>query len=375
MARVALGASQRKSASASPAKPTPPEEPYVPNRCMSCGHSYPKQAGNFSAVHSKFLIYNNHYLPWCHRCVEQLYNEYMDLGLPEADVIHLLCARFDVYWSQEIYDQLPDSSVAATSRMRLYITKANNRRFVGLCYKNSALEELRRQELRAPTLTVGEPPPPPVEAPPAESEPPIDSELDDLMSVMRESDQREVTAEHIRFWGRGHDRMAYLDLQDRYDELAKEYTVDTPAAKMLLKQACLSEYEIDCLRREGKPFEKQQTSLVNTLGSLNLKPSQIKEAEKMSGLDDMTLGVGAKHWEMTRPIPQADPEWADVDHIAEYVLTWFAGATSDMFEVETPNTEMYRQAIDRYKVSHPGTEEYDDSEVISHILSGGDAGG
>lgn len=313
-------------------------------KCIGpCKKTFTRQRGNFPTVQSALYAGNNYYLPWCNKCVDAFYTRYRDeCDLSEDEAIKRLCSKFDIYWSKAIHDAMPSSVSATQSRMRTYIGRTNLTQYAGRTYDDTIAEEA------AAVLS--------------------DSEPDNSVT---EKEDIDVPQELIEFWGRGKESSAYGDLQRRYEKLTKGCTVDSPATEMLVKQACLSEYEIDLLQREGKPFEKQQSSLVNTLGSLNLKPSQIKEAEKNSGLDTMPLGVGAQHWEMTRPIGEADPSWKDVDGIIQYIMTWYTGASMEMFDVDSEYSDMFRKAIDEYTVNKPDIDSESEADAVSFILSGG----
>lgn len=331
--------------------PTPIEQRF---KCIGpCKKIFAKQRSNFPTVQSTLYAGNNYYLPWCNKCIDFFYTRYREeCGLSEADTIKRLCSKFDIYWSTSIYNTMPSAVSATQSRMRTYISRTNLTQYSGKTYDDTISEE-------------------------AEAALALEKELEDtakseqIEPTVKEEDI-DVPQNLIEFWGAGRSPSVYFDLQRRYDKLTKGCTVDTPATEMLVKQACLSEYEIDLLQKEGKPFEKQQSSLVNTLGSLNLKPSQIKEAEKNSGLDTMPFGVGIQRWETTRPIPQPDDDWKDVDNIARYVLTWYTGGSMRMLGEDNQYTNLFNAALDKYKVARPDLEDASDFEAISDILESGD---
>lgn len=314
-------------------------------RCQGCGRLFSKQRVNFPVVGSHLYAGNNHYLSWCSRCIETYLKQYMDdLGMTEAQAIKRLCSKFDIYWNEQIYNALPTPSPNTPSRLRAYISKTNLAQYAGKTFDDTLIEEGILKKER-------------------------------VLPDMEELDRgKKITPDMVRFWGKGRDPGDYIELQDRYDNLASEYTVDTPASKILLKQACLSEYEIDQLQLAGKSFEKQQASLVNTLGSLNLKPSQIKKDEENSGLENLTLGVGIQHWEYTRPIPEPDPSWCDVDGIIKYVITWFMGTLCNMLGIENKYNKYFQEELSKLRVHHQEYEDEEDEEIITDIIKndGGD---
>lgn len=316
-------------------------------QCIACKKNYTKLKYNFPASQSSLYAGNAFYLPWCWRCIDGYYMRYRDdCGLSEEEAIHRLCAKFDIYWSKDIYNSMESSTSATKSRMRSYVSRTNLVQHSGKTYDDTIAEEAKAVLLADGVSKQQEGP---------------------------EEPEVEIPDGAVEFWGRGFSAEDYIDLQASYDRLTAGMDVSDPATQMLVKQACLSEVEISSLRREGRPYEKQQASLISTLGSLNLKPSQIKDAEKNSGIDGMPLGVGIQRWEQTRPLPEIDPSWKDVDRIAQYMMTWYTGASMRMFDVDNEYTEIFNKAIDKYSVQRPSPEgESDDKAVISYIVAGGD---
>lgn len=302
-------------------------------RCTGCGEIYSTQSRNFQTVQSPLYKGNNGYLCWCNKCLDALYVKYRDGGLSEADAVRKICSKFDVYWSEKVWDSVSTKTRGTMSLIRTYMGRTNLNQNDKKTYDNTLVEEEREREM-------------------------FKKEASTSMGV---EEIPEVSEEMEEFWGKGRDPWCYAELQNTYNKLTDGYTVDTPAKALLVKQACLSVYEINELQKSGKPFEKQQASLVNTLGSLNLKPSQIKEEERNSGLDDMPFGVAIQKWEQTRPIPEPQEDWVDVDNIKKYNMTWFLGPLCNMVGVDNKYSDMYQEAMNEYRVNRP---DYSDDEDV-----------
>ena len=318
------------------------EEPVevLPIKCIGpCKKIYKKQKGNFPPVQSVLYASNNCYLPWCNNCVDAFYMRYRnECGLTEDEAIKRLCSKFDIYWSMKVFNMMPSAVSATQSRMRAYISKSNLQQFAGKTYDDTIDEEARASSNDA------------------------GSDTEEVF---------EVTPEMEKFWGRGKTGAEYHKLQGRFDELIADCATNDAATQMLVKQACLSEHEIDMLQKEGKSFEKQQNSLANTIGALNLKPSQLREAEKNSGLDNMPLGVGIMRWEQTRPVGDPDPEWEDVDGIAHDIAVWYTGASMRMVGFKNELTDLFQKEIDKYTVKREGDSQDDDIDGMKHFIERG----
>ena len=303
--------------------------------CIGCRRSYNKQKTNFQTTQSLLYRGNNYYLPWCNRCVDEAFERLKnDRGLSNEEATKQLCSKFDMYWSKRVFDAMPTSIPANSSIPRQYFRRTNLQQYAGKTYDDTIDEEIAEKlaDARITYLQV------------------------------EEEDTVDVSDELIQRWGPDRPSLSYFDLQKRYDELTGGRTVDSPATELLVRQACLSSYEIDQLQKDGKPFEKQQSSLVNILGSLNLKPSQIKADERDSGLENMPLGVGIQRWEQTRPIPEPDDSWKDVDGIKKYLNVWFLGTLCNMVGVENKYSAEYEDELEKYNVARPDYFEGGDGE-------------
>lgn len=305
--------------------------------CISCRRVYSKQRTNFQTAQSLLYRGNNYYIPWCNRCVDEAFERLKnDRGLSDEEATKRLCSKFDIYWNKKLFGDLPAKIPASSSIPRQYIRKTNLQHLAGLTFDDTIEEEARERQAQAQAVYLNKEPESVVEEP-------------------------EIPDELIQKWGPGRPPESYFDLQKRYNELTDGRPLE-PATELLVKQACLSAYEIDQLQKEGKPFEKQQSSLVNILGSLNLKPSQIKADERDAGLDNMPLGVGIQRWEQTRPIPEVSEDWKDVDKIHENYI-WFMGGLAKMVGAESKYDEEYAQELEKYDVTKPDYFEDDGGDA------------
>lgn len=306
--------------------------------CIGCRRSYNKQRTNFQTTQSLLYRGNNYYLPWCNRCVDEAFERLKsDRNLSDEEATKRLCSKFDIYWSKEMFAKMPATIPASSSTPRQYFRRTNLQQHAGKTYDDTIDEEFAEKL----------------------------ADIHTTYLQVEEEDTLDIPEELIQRWGPDRPHLSYFDLQKRYDELTGGRTVDSPATELLVRQACLSSYEIDQLQKDGKPFEKQQASLVNILGSLNLKPSQIKADERDSGLENMPLGVGIQRWEQTRPIPKPDDDWMDVDGIQKYYNVWFLGTLCNMVGVENKYSKEYEAELEKFNVTRP---DYFDDE------NGSDAG-
>lgn len=316
-------------------------------RCPRCGRVFNKQKTNFPITHSTLFAGNNYYLPWCYKCVDELYFAYCnDIGLGDKSAIRRLCSRFDYYWSDDVYGRIEMSPATTLSRMRDYMKEINKAAFYGKTYDDTLAEEAEKAMTAA-------------------------SYADDTDANSKVYDG--VDPAVIKFWGAGLAPEEYIFLQGRYDDWIDtgRYQNDDPAVQTLLRQICMTEYDIDVGRKTGKQVDKAQSTLNNFLGSLNAKPSQQREAQ--STIDQTPMGVWAQRIEETRPIGDPLPEWRDVDGIVKYITVWMFGHLCKMLGIKNRYSEMYEAEIRKYTVDRPEYNEEDDTEDIFDAVFGGDS--
>ena len=103
-------------------------------------------------------------------------------------------------------------------------------------------------------------------------------------------------------------------------------------------------------------------SFQDLLASCNLQPRQNAGDDLV---DQNTFGTLIRQFEQERPIPQADPEWEDVDNIKDYIDTFFLGHLCKLVHIENDCAEKYSKIMDKYTVKPPVYENEDDAVDVS----------
>ena len=80
-------------------------------------------------------------------------------------------------------------------------------------------------------------------------------------------------------------------------------------------------------------------------------------------LNRLTFGTLIKKWENEEPIPEPDPEWADVDGIGKYIRIWFLGHLCKMLGIENEFSKEYEAEMAKFRVELPEDVFEDDAEV------------
>ena len=101
--------------------------------------------------------------------------------------------------------------------------------------------------------------------------------------------------------------------------------------------------------------------------SLGIKPTQ-NSTDAMT--DQKTFGELIKAWEMEKPIPEPEDEWADVDRIGLMIDVFFKGHLVKMLNIKNAFSSIYENFIARFTVKRPELSVNDDTEAIFEEIFG-----
>lgn len=319
--------------------------------CCRCTRKFKSQKGHFSVVHSPLWRGNNDYIPLCYPCMEEVYEHYREVLGGPREAIRRICSKFDIYWNDEIY-KLTVGTPSTQSRIRTYIARANMIQFAGKTFDDTLDEESGIQpELPAGTLVKDEI---------------MEEEYVPVLSI------EDIDPDIIQFWGSGYTPDVYMDLDRRFQRWTSgnvAYAHDDPAQESILKQICILERRIESAGMNGTKISEDINAYNSLLGSANLKPSQ-KKADAQAA-DGTPFGVWIQRWENEKPIPEPDPEFADVDGIVRYISIWFLGHLCKMLKIKNSYSRMYEDEIERLRVEKPEYDGEDDEEFFQDVFESG----
>ena len=127
-----------------------------------------------------------------------------------------------------------------------------------------------------------------------------------------------------KIFGYGYSESDYLFLQDQYDDFRARTQVDSKSQEIYVTQICLQLLEIDKDRKAGRDVSKKLSALDSYMASAKLQPKQ--NAGNGIG-SDFTFSELLEQWEDTKPVPEVDPEFKDVDgiwHLLKVFFGWIA---------------------------------------------------
>lgn len=343
----------KKPASKSPGEAAPVRKP---NRfyCTRCTRDFPRQKSNFSSTHSPLYKENGGYIPICRHCVDELYTRYLAALGDEREAVRRICMIFDYYYSDKAFD-MAMKSPSSNSFITAYITKVNMFQFIDKTYDDTIADDKKKAAEAAEAAAQPAPEPEPAEEP-----------------------EEIVVSDEVReFWGGWFEPEFYAQLQKRYDHWLSAYDGDiTVNEQAVIKQICIAEITINRDAALGKPINAAQDALQRLLGSADLKPVQIKKkTEASDALASSSFGDAIRMYEETRPIPEPDPAFADVDGIGKYIRTWFTGYLAKVLKLKGFDSSECDSEIAKYTVTKPEYNYDDDNAPSFESVFGDKAGG
>ena len=317
--------------------------------CTRCGKTYKNQTVSFPSSQSPLFQENNKRLPVCKTCINEIFQYYKERFGDEKAAIKRICLKFDMYWSEDIYNLVPKSNTS-TSRILSYISKLNSNsnllQYAGKTFDDAIEEEERLFGARAVSRLASE------------------------TNAVVDKEELEATQKSIDFWGMGFPAVYYAELDKHWADWCGDRDPKTmdKAEMSLYKQICLLEVKIAQDAAAGKSIDRDISALNTVLGSANVKPVQKQKDEAGNDIEQQPFGVWINKIENTRPISEPSDDFKDVDGIIKYITTWFFGHMCKMLNIKNRYSHLYEDAMARLRVERPEYENEDESAIYDDIF-------
>lgn len=315
-------------------------------RCVRCGKSFTVQKNNFNVAQSVKYRGNNGYLDVCKNCIEEEYFHYYGQYDDIHKAVRRMCMSYDVFYDEDYLDNLLTTN-SGPSVISTYFGRIHMGGRVGKTYDDTLDAEAFASEQVVQSV--------------------------DHLEMLNETLETQITPEIVEFWGTGFSPEDYEYLDKRYKYWTSRNECETVAQESIFMKICLAEWRITKDAQAGLKIDSLLNAFNNMLDSGNLKPKQVsaENAATSAQLDKMTLGMGIKKWEETRPVPEPLEEFKDVNGIVKYITIWFYGHLAKMMRKKNAYSKMYEEEMERFRIERPEYEgDYD--ELLDEVL-GGDA--
>lgn len=158
-------------------------------------------------------------------------------------------------------------------------------------------------------------------------------------------------------------------LEKQYEDWVERYPCESKAQEELFKRLCFNQLNLDKAQRAGKDTKELERTFQANLASLGIKPAQ-------SNTDALTqtqsFGQLIERWEQTKPIPEPEGIFKDVDKIGTYIEVFFKGHLAKMMNLKSAFSTKYDEFINNWSVKRPTYDEDSESEAIYSQIFGAD---
>ena len=190
--------------------------------------------------------------------------------------------------------------------------------------------------------------------------------LDSIETQETKINQKTIKNAKKRF-GSGYSSEDYMFLENEYQDWITRYECNTKAQESIFERLAFKKWEINKATKSGQNTKDLDRTYQDLLSTANITPRQ-------TGMDSMaeaqTFGTLIQKFEETRPLPEIDPELADIDSIGLYIDAFFRGHTSKMLGLKNSFSHIYEKVMKQFTVTKPQYNDEEDSEVIFEKVFG-----
>ena len=157
-------------------------------------------------------------------------------------------------------------------------------------------------------------------------------------------------------------------LETQYEDWVQRYTCENKAQELLFQRIAHTQLAIEKAQRSGKDTDKLDKTLQDLMASNAIKPSS---SNSNSYSDAKTFGQLIELWEETKPIPEVEDDFKDVDNIALYTDVFYRGHLAKMMGLKNGYSALYDSYMDKYRAKKKTYEEEENSEALFDQIFGG----
>lgn len=190
------------------------------------------------------------------------------------------------------------------------------------------------------------------------------SEYNDEVEI--KENKKTIKAAKKRF-GNSYSNEELMVLEQEYQDWISRYECNTKAQELTFENLSILKLMKRNALKNGTSTKDIDKSYQDWLDTGNLKPKQ-NTMDTFS--DAQTLGTLIQKYEETRPLPEIDPELADVDKIGLYLDSFYKGHMCKMLGLKNRFSNIYEKVMAKYTVKPPEYDDETDSEDIFEKIFG-----
>ena len=157
-------------------------------------------------------------------------------------------------------------------------------------------------------------------------------------------------------------------LESQYEDWVQRYACESKAQELLFQRIAHTQLAIEKAQKQGRDTDKLDKTLQDLMTSNAIKPAS-NNGNSFS--EAKTFGQMIELWEQTKPIPQPEEEFQDVDNIALYTDVFYRGHLAKMMGLKNGYSALYDSYMDKYRAKKKTYEEEENSEALFDQIFGG----
>ena len=323
----------------------------VKYKCLHCGNEYIET----NYYKSNSYLYNGTgnvnigKIPYCKQCIEKFYQHHFDkytnegCTSPERKAIKRVCMILDIYYVEKVFNSAmkkvkeSDNDISPMGQYMRIIQLSQYNKYKET-YENTIFEEEERERKGLFVDTT-------------------DEIFDDI----------KIDEETIKFFGKGFEPEDYIFLKEQYQDWITRHECQTKAQEEIFKRICFKQLEILKATRRGEDTKNLDATFQNLLDTAKLQPKQ-NSGDAMS--DAQTFGTLIDKWENTRPIPEVEEEFKDVDKIGLLIHTFYTGHIAKVLNLPSSLIALYDKFMKKYTVEKQEYSSDSDNEALFNSIFG-----
>lgn len=323
----------------------------VKYKCLHCGNEYIET----NYYKSNSYLYNGAgnvnigKTPYCKQCIEKFYQYHFDkytnegCTSPERKAVKRVCMILDIYYVEKVFNSAmkkvkeSDNDISPMGQYMRIIQLSQYNKYKET-YENTIFEEEEKERKGLFVDTT-------------------DEIFDDI----------KIDEETIKFFGKGFEPEDYIFLKEQYQDWITRHECQTKAQEEIFKRICFKQLEILKATRRGEDTKNLDATFQNLLDTAKLQPKQ-NSGDAMS--DAQTFGTLIDKWENTRPIPEVEEEFKDVDKIGLLIHTFYTGHIAKVLNLPSSLIALYDKFMKKYTVEKQEYSSDSDNEALFNSIFG-----